>query len=151
MLRVIDVVYYYHKDITDPAIVLEKHRPALGFAEYFATMVDLQMIKHLNYEGKRLVHGVSYRFFRSRNSFWYIPFKTHRYIKSQKPDVVIVEGLVFPLQLIALKLLLGRKCRIIAQHHGVDPFPGLKGWLQKIADRYVDIYLFSSIGNASEW
>ena len=151
MLRVIDVVYYHHDEFRTPAEVLEKHSPSFGFAPYLKDRIDLHFIKHLNFEGKQVTDGVSYSFFKSRNSLLHIPFKTHRYIRSLRPDVVIIEGLIFPLQLIALKLKLGRKCRLIVQHHGEHPFTRIKKLFQQLSDRYIDKYFFTSIGNASEW
>ena len=151
MLKVIDIVYYSHNDHVEPQPVLDIHAPATGFAEFIKDKVDIQFVKHLNYEGTETINDIKYTFFKSGNHFWHIPFKTHRYIKSQRPDIVIVEGLIFPLQLIMLKLQLGKKVKIIAQHHGERPFTGIKGSMQKLAGRFVDTWLFTSTGNATAW
>ncbi|MEO7522438.1 MAG: glycosyltransferase family 4 protein [Ferruginibacter sp.] len=151
MLKVIDVVYYSHSDIYKPQLVLNIHAPASGFAAFIKDRVDFQFVKHLNYEGTESMDGIKYSFFKSRNHFWYIPFKTHRYIKSQRPDIVIVEGLIFPVQLIVLKLQLGKQVRIIVQHHGEKPFTGIKKMFQRIADKCIDTYLFTSKENAKAW
>ena len=151
MLKVIDLVYYSHNDHDKPQQVLNIHAPATGFAEFIKDKVDIQFVKHLNYEGKETINDIKYTFFKSRNRFWYIPFKTHRYIKQQQPDIVIVEGLIFPLQLIMLKLKLGKNVKIIAQHHGEKPFAGIKRVFQKFADQFISAYLFTSIGNVAAW
>src|SRR6188472_583473 len=106
MLIVIDVVYYSHNDYDKPQQVLEKHAPALGFVPFIKDRIDIQFVKHLNYEAIENIDGIKYAFFKSCNRFWHIPFKTHRYIKSQQPDIVVVEGLIFPLQLMMLKFSL---------------------------------------------
>ena len=151
MIRVVDIVYYYHNEFNSPRQVLDKHSPSLGFADFLSGQFQIQFVKHLNYEGFEKIRGKTYAFFKSRNRFWHIPLKTHRYIKSQHPDIVIVEGLVFPLQIIFLKLTLGKTSRIIVQHHGEKPFNGIKVLFQKIADRNIQAYLFTSIKNATEW
>ena len=151
MIKVIDIVYYSHTNITDPLLVLEKHSPSLGFADFLRDEIRMEFIMHMNYEGFEKIRGKSYTFFKGRNRFWHIPFKTHRYIKNQKPDIVIVEGLGFPLQVIFLKWKLGKNCRIFMQHHGEKPYTGIKRFLQILADESISSYLFTSLKNATEW
>src|ERR1700750_1393292 len=98
MIKLIDVVYYSHNNLKDPIQVLEKHALSLGFAKDIRHKVDIQFIKHMNCEDERIINGVKYTFFKRPNRFWQIPFKTHIYIKRQQPDVILVEGLIFPLQ-----------------------------------------------------
>ncbi|MEP6747764.1 MAG: hypothetical protein ABJB86_08560, partial [Bacteroidota bacterium] len=100
MIKVVDVVYYYHRDYETPRQVLHKHGPALDFADFILPHLDIQFIKHINYSGVEKINGMLYAFFKSSNSFWHIPFITHSYIKKQHPDIIIIEGLRFPLQLI---------------------------------------------------
>jgi len=64
----------------------------------------------------------------------------------------LVQGIIFPVQVIALRLALGKKVKIIAQHHGEQPFINtIKRRLQKLADKYIDAYLFTAKGNARKW
>src|SRR4051812_32088676 len=115
-MKVIDVVYYSHNDSSSTKEVIEKHAPSFGYIPFLQDKVDIQLVKHFKNEVKEEVNGVPVIFFKRQNKFWHIPFKTHQYIRSAKPDIVIIEGLVFPLQLIVLKLLLGKRCAIIVQH-----------------------------------
>lgn len=151
MLKVIDLVYYSHNDYDKPQPVLKIHAPATGFAPFLKNRVDIQFVKHLDYEGTEVIDDIKFSFFKKSNSFWNIPFKTNRYIKSQQPDIVIVEGLIFPLQVMMLKFALGKRTKLLSQHHGEKPFTGIKGLFQKLADRYIDAYLFTSGENAREW
>lgn len=151
MLKLIELNYHYHGEFDSPAQVLARHRLSDGYAEPLSGRIDIKMIKHLNYAGEKRSGKIQYHFFKSRNSFWYIPLKSHRFIMNKKPDVILIQGLVFVLQVIALRIMSGKKCCIIAQHHGERPFKGLKGFLQKIADRCIDAYLFSSLENAEKW
>jgi len=114
MIKVVDIVYHHHSEFNKPLQVLEKHAPSLGFADFIQKSIQFIFVKHLNYNGVEYINGKAYAFFRGGNRFWHIPFKTHRYIRSQHPDIVLVEGLIFPLQLMLLKWMLNKNCRIIS-------------------------------------
>lgn len=151
MIKLIDLNYHTHSYLSRPEEVLELQKASIGFVEFIKDKLSIQLIKHLNYEGEKWVNDIKYVFFKSRNKFWYIPFKTHRYVQKQNPDIVLIQGLIFPLQLIALKIKLGKKTKIIVQYHGEKPFGGIKKFFQKITDHYIDLYLFTSVENANEW
>jgi glycosyltransferase involved in cell wall biosynthesis len=150
-MKLVELNYHCHIEYDKPEQVLAKHELSSGFIHFIKQRVQLILIKHLNYTGNAVIAGIPYHFFKSRNKFWYIPFKTHRFIKKEKPDVVLVQGFVFVLQVIFLRWALGRNCVIIAQHHGEKPFSGIKGFLQRTADTSIDGYLFTSAGNADDW
>jgi glycosyltransferase involved in cell wall biosynthesis len=151
MIKLIDLNYHSHSKISNPEEVLEIQKASIGFVQFIKERLSIHLIKHMNFEGERTINGVCYSFFKSKNKFWYIPFKTHQFIKKEEPDIVLIQGLVFPLQLIALKFQLGKRTKIIVQHHGEKPFAGIKKIFQKIADRYVCLYLFTSVENAEEF
>ena len=150
-LRLIDLNYYYHGDIINPDAVLQIHAPSDAYASYMQEKAHVNFVKHANCETSITHNGTPFYFFRSRNRFWHIPFATTAFVKKQLPGIVLVQGLVFPLQVIWLKWKLGKKVKIIAQHHGERPFSGLKGLFQRIADKSIAAYLFTSHGNAAEW
>lgn len=148
MIKLVDLTYYTHTEYTQPAQVLQRHKEPLGYIAFIKNLLQVQVVKHLNYEGVENIEGVQYAFFKSSNSFLKIPFKTHRYIKQQQPGVVLVQGFVFPLQVIALRLKLGRRVKIIIQHHGEKPFTGVKKLFQKIACRCAGAFMFTALDNA---
>lgn len=151
MLKLVDLTLYCHKDFDHPPQLYKHHEASIGFAEYIKDKLNPHFIKHLNYNGHDNYKGIPFTFFKRNNSFWSIPFKTFKYIKSLEPDIVLVQGLIFPLQVIYLRKMLGGKPKIIVQHHGEVPFLGIKHWLQKKADKSIDAYIFTSIGNANIW
>jgi glycosyltransferase involved in cell wall biosynthesis len=151
MIKLIDLTYYSNLEYNQPSQLIEAQKEALGFISFIKNLLNIEIVKHLNYEGSSLVDDVRFTFFKKQNRFWNIPFKTHAYIKKQHPDVVLVQGLIFPLQVLILRNALGRKCKIIVQHHGEKPFSGIKAFFQKLADKSIDAYLFTSIGNAQPW
>lgn len=151
MIKLVELNYHCHTEYTRPEQVIAKHKLSSGFIHFIKDRVDLLLVKHLNYEGETRIEDIRYRFFKSVNSFWYIPFKTHRFIKKEDPGVILVQGFVFVLPVIFLRWKLGRRCVILVQHHGERPFTGLKGFLQRWADASIDGYLFTSLDNATEW
>lgn len=151
MIKLVDITYYTHNEYTYPLQVLQRHKESLIYIEEIRKMLLVQVIKHLGYENVEEINGVRFAFFKSKNGFFHIPAKTHYYLKKQQPDVVLVQGFVFPIQVIALRLKLGKKVKIIIQHHGERPFTGVKKIFQKIACKYADAFLFTALGNAENY
>ncbi|WCT14596.1 glycosyltransferase family 4 protein [Mucilaginibacter jinjuensis] len=151
MIKLVDVTYYTHLEYHKPEQVLEKHHLVTRYAEFLRDKMQVQFVKHAGFEGFSLHNGLLYNFFKGINKFRYLPFKANRFISKQQPDVVLVQGLVFPLQVILLRMQCKRNCKIIVQHHGELPFKGMKLVFQKLASKCVDAYLFTSAGNADEW
>lgn len=149
-IRFIEINYYCHWEYDDPENVILKHYPSNLFAAELAKQAEVVLVKHMNYDGMLWQNNIIYRFFRRRNNFWSMPAAAHRFIAKQKPDVLLVQGLIFPLQVIRLRKKLGRNCIILLQHHGEVPFKRKKIF-QRMADRSVDGYLFSSLETANEW
>lgn len=150
-LRLVDLNYHCHDAVTSPDDVLALHAASDGYAFLLNEKMDVSFVKHANCDLLHKSRQISFRFFKSRNRFWHIPFASHSYIKKLQPDIVLVQGLVFPLQVILLSVFLGRKTAIIVQHHGEKPFGGLKLLLQRVADKFIRAYIFTSTGNAAAW
>ncbi|NHA02947.1 glycosyltransferase family 4 protein [Mucilaginibacter sp. HC2] len=151
MIKLVDLTYYAHLNYTHAAQVKENHSPALAFAPYLIHKIDFCFVKHASFEEHVVMDGVPYHFFKGCNRFWSITLKTHRFIKKLKPDIILVQGFIFPLQVIFLRLFCGRGFKIMIQHHGGLPFSGIKGWLQKIACSFADAFIFTAAGNAGAW
>jgi len=151
MIKLVDVTYYTHLEYNRPEQVLEKHTLVTRYAELLRDKMQVQFVKHAGFERFSLHKGLYYHFFKGINKFRYLPFKANYFISKQQPDVVLVQGLVFPLQVILLRIHCHRNCKIVVQHHGELPFRGIKLWFQKLASRYIDAYLFTSAGNAEIW
>lgn len=151
MIKLIDLNYHTHSQISNPEEVVALQKPSIGYADFIKDKLSIELVRHMNYEGEKNMNHVKYRFFKSKNKFWYIPFKTHRYIKTMQPDIILIQGFIFPLQIIALRWSLGDKVKIILQHRGGKPFTGIKKRLQQLSDRYINAYLFTGAENANEW
>lgn len=151
MIKLVDLTYYSHLNYKKPGQVFENHFPALAFAAHLKNELDFNFIKHASFEEQAIFDGVPYFFFKGGNRFWSVSFKTHRFIKELKPDIVLVQGFVFPLQVIFLRLFCGKNFKIIIQHHGELPFGGVRGRFQKIACSMVNGFIFTAAGNADIW
>jgi glycosyltransferase involved in cell wall biosynthesis len=108
-------------------------------------------IKQINYEGDCLYKGVHYYFINFNKKRTFFPWKLNRLVKSFNPDIVFLQGLHTPLQFLQLGLQLNKKTKVIAQHHAEKPLMGFRKYLQKMADKFVDAYLFASHDMGLEW
>jgi glycosyltransferase involved in cell wall biosynthesis len=150
-MKIVDIVYHCHNEFNKPQELLEKHRPTLSFVDFLDGRVDYTVVRHLNYRGIEMRNGTTYAFFKRPNKPWQIPRATHKYIRQLAPDFVFVHGFVFPLQVIALKFAVGRHCQIVLQHHAELPVPSTRLAFQKIADRCIAAYSFTSSKTALPW
>jgi len=149
-MTIIELNYHCH-DTAQVDKVVQLHWPSSGYLHLLKNQATVLLVKHLQHKGHQVIDGVPYHFFNNKNRFWYIPFVTHRFIKRQQPDIVLVQGLVFPLQVIVLKWLLGKRTLLVSQHHGEQPWRGIKGWFQRRADKCIAAYTFTALDNAVPW
>lgn len=149
-MKFIEINYHFHRELNTPDAVIVKHLPSNLFAEELSKTASVTLVKHLAYEGAYHRNEIHYRFFRRHNNFWQIPSSTHCFIKKQKPDVVLIQGFIFPLQVIALRRAVGSNCKIILQHRADVPFRRKK-FFQQWADKSINAYFFTAIEQADEW
>jgi len=143
--------YILTDEYNDPEAWLYRISFYTGILEALGRNNEVVSIEQINYQG--WYHKNNVRFYFMKLNAWQrlFPTKLHHFIKIQKPDVVFVQGLHFPLQVLQLRMVLGNKVKIIAQHHAELPFKGIRKPLQWLASRYVDAYLFSSKALGMEW
>jgi len=145
------VTYAPSLNFDSPESWFERTEGYAGAPERLSRENTVFNIKQINYEGICTHNGVQYHFKNFGNKKKRFPWRLNRYVKSLNPDIVFVQGLHNPLQLIQLKMLLDKKTKIIAQNHAEKPFSGIRKIIQKIADRYVDAYLFASREMGMDW
>jgi glycosyltransferase involved in cell wall biosynthesis len=145
------VSYNYDPGYNSPEKWITRIKGYAGVLTSLSENNKVTRIKQMNYEGDELYNGVNFKFVNYHDHTLHFPLKLHRLIKSLQPDVVVVHGLHNPLQVIQLRFHLNKKTKIIAQNHAEKPASGLKKHLQKIADKYVDAYLFASKAMGLDW
>ncbi|MDB5151563.1 MAG: glycosyltransferase family 4 protein [Mucilaginibacter sp.] len=143
--------YLFIKEYNNPESWIERIKAYTGILEALARNNEVISIEQIDYQGEYVKDGVRYYFKRFNRPGTLFPGDLHGFIKSQKPDVVVIQSLHYPLQVIQLRLRLGRKTKIIIHNHAEKPFRGIKKYLQKIADVCTDAYLFASHDMGAEW
>jgi glycosyltransferase involved in cell wall biosynthesis len=150
-MKIVSTSYVNTPEYNDPEKWLERISFYTGLLEELAKHYAVESIEQINYNGKLQKNKTTYHFLNFKKKKLYIPFELHRYIKNLKPDIVFVNGFIFPSQIIQLRKTLGKAVRIIVLHRAEKPFSGIKGYMQKIADKFVNAYLFVSDEFSTEW
>jgi glycosyltransferase involved in cell wall biosynthesis len=150
-MKIVSTSYVNTNSFNDPQKWLDRISFYTGLLEELARKYEVESIEQINYTGQLIQNEVTYHFLNFKKEKLWFPGKLHRYIKDLKPDVLFVNGFIFPIQIIQLRRELGRKVKIIVLHRAEKPFTGIKAYLQKLADRSVDAYLFASDEFGEEW
>ena len=150
-MKIVSTSYSNTLEYRDPLSWLKRINFYTGLLEELAKQHTVLSIERINHEGIYEQNGVCYRFLRHQQKITRFPWRMHRFIKDFRPDVVLVNGFIFPLQILQLRWKLGRKAKIIILHRAEKPFSGLKRYWQKMADSCVDAYLFSSKEFGRHW
>ena len=82
---------------------------------------------------------------------WTMPMKLLHLTRTLKPDVLHVNGLIFPVQVAMLRTAVGNRGRIVVQHHGELPARGRLLPLQRLCLRLADAFIFNGVANADIW
>ena len=149
-MKFVDVSYYYN-DTNDAGCLLNAHAANLGYLEFLPANWEVSMVKFLTAEGY-VQHGrTRFHYFKGSASSRWVPKVANRFIAQLAPDVVLFHGMIFPLKLLALKRQLPDHTKLIVQHHAELPASGIKGWLQQLACKAIDAYIFSARELADPW
>ena len=151
MFTLADITFFANGEYSDTSALIEAQKTSYIYLEHFSKNAAVTVIKHYTNSSIQINPVNGFRFFKASNRFGWISLDTIRFLKNLNPDIILVEGLIFPVQVICLKILLPRKLLFIAKHQAERPFKGIKRWLQVIADRRMNAYFFTSIANAQEW
>jgi glycosyltransferase involved in cell wall biosynthesis len=79
------------------------------------------------------------------------PVALYRLLDDLAPDVVHVNGFVFPVQVAELRWRLPSRTPIVIQHHGERPHRWWRIWAQRVTRNCVDGFLFSADDIADPW
>jgi len=150
-MRIVFLSYNYSPDIRSPQEWLERIQFYIGWSEILAKKHTVIRIDQINFEGHFSHLGIQYYFIRSGKKRNYFPWRLNRLVRELKPDLVVVSSLQFPLQVIQLRICLGKKTKIILQHHAEKPFRGLRRYIQHLASQKTDAFLFTSCETGAYW
>lgn len=151
-MRIVHLSHNVVSDYRDPEAWLKRLDFFTGILEATTKYATVKSFYRIAYTGELERNGVFYQFENPTRWQQWLPFRLHAHVKAFDPDVVIIHGLIFPLQLLLLRIQLLRKVKIIAQHHAERPFRGIRKVLHWLVDRYViDAYFFSAYDLAEAW
>jgi glycosyltransferase involved in cell wall biosynthesis len=150
-MRIVFTSYVSSPEFEEPLVWLNRINGYTGILEGLSKNHEVIGIEKINYKGDYFQDGVQYCFLKQRKKVLLFPFRLHQFIKKLQPDIVFINGFIFPLQIIQLRLTQGKKTRIFILHRAEKPYKGIKRWLQKLADKCVRGYLFTSFESAAEW
>ncbi len=150
-MKLVFTSYVKSPEYDQPQRWLKRIEGYIGILESLNNDHTVISIERINYQGEYSQNGVYYYFIPQKKKTNLFPFKQHRLVKALKPDVVFVNGLIFPLQVIQLRMKLGKSVKIIGLHHAEKPFTGLKKYLQQWADKCFDAYCFTSVEFGTTW
>ncbi|HEY8780550.1 MAG TPA: glycosyltransferase family 4 protein [Mucilaginibacter sp.] len=147
----LSVSYNYSPAFDSPESWFKRTEGYAGIMECLSKAHTVINVKQIRYTGSQFHNGVQYHFVNFGKKDTWFPWRLNHFIKNLKPDIVIIQGLHHSLQLIHLHFLLNKNTKIIAHHHAEKPFTGIKKYIQRIADRFVGVYLFASQVMGMEW
>jgi glycosyltransferase involved in cell wall biosynthesis len=150
-MKIVSTSYLESPEYSDPDDWLRRIQGYIGILEALATDHEVFAFERISHKGAYKRNGVHYFFVDSSRHVTRFPFSMHRTIKNLQPDVVLVNGFMFPLQVIQLRMKLGKRVKILLFHRADKPFNSYKKYLQRIADYCVDGYLFASKELGKEW
>jgi len=153
-MRILFGTYVKIPEFQQPEAWLHRIEGFKEILEHLGRGNEVLSIEQISYEGIYRFKGVEYHFKRfpyKHKLASFFPWRQHRYMSRLRPDVVIVHGLHYAIHTIQLRLKLGWKVKIIAQHHAEKPGKGIRKWIQRIASHCIDAYMFAAQEMGMEW
>src|SRR6187549_3768682 len=102
-MKIVSTSYINTASFSDPGQWLERIDFYTGILEELAKQNEVDSIEQINYNGELDRKGVKYHFLDFKKPRLYFPRRLHGFIKKLKPDVVLVNGFIFPLQIMQLR------------------------------------------------
>ena len=150
-MKIVNLSYARNNGYKDPESWILRIESATRVLEAMAGLAEVVSIHCIGYEGTLSRAGLKYVFLQQSRIQTLFPVRLHKLIKENRPDVVIVHGIIFSWQIILLRWELGPEVKIVVQHHAERPWGGIRGVLQRMADPCIDTYLFAARDLAGPW
>ena len=150
-MRIVFLSYHYSPDISSPEEWIERIKFYIGWNEYLAKKHEVIRVDQINFKGNFEYNGIQFYCVDDGKKKNYFPRKLNRFVKKLNPDIILVSSFLYPLQVMQLRRCVGNKIKIILQHHAEKQFKGLKKYIQYLASRKVDAFLFTSYKTGIDW
>jgi glycosyltransferase involved in cell wall biosynthesis len=163
-LHVVFLNYWYEATMRSIEDLLETYTTLAQWATALhAQGVEVTLVQRFHrrasfrHRGIKIVFNPD--FYGPQLRYWQIPLSLHRAVRSaclegapdRPPTVVHFNGLLFPLQMRALREVLPRRFSLVAQHHAERPSRGSRQQLQRWGLRAADGFFFAASGLAAPW
>ena len=151
MMTFVSITYTKKSHFKEPLTWLHRVRAYIGILDALSRSYCVISIDRINYHGDLFLNGVQHHFPDYGGNRLSAAWKLNRYARSLKPDVVLVQSMLFPLQVILLRIQLGRRAKILVQNHAEGPGSRYRRPFQRLADSFTDAYLFTAKELGAEW
>jgi glycosyltransferase involved in cell wall biosynthesis len=150
-MRIVSTSYSKTASFKDPCKWLERISFYTGLLEELAKQNEVISIERISYTGEVKQKGVRYLFVKQEKEVERFPTEIHKIIREISPDIIFINGFIFPFQLIQLRFSVGSHPKIIVLNRAEKPGQGLKKLLQKFCDRFVTAYFFAAKEDGIKW
>lgn len=150
-MKVLDLNFFHHKNVS-LSEAIQRHRTTYRLlAEPFSEIKPFALLI-ADQQEHECVNGIHFYAIRYHPLFFIRWWKIAGFVRHHQPDVISIHGFIYPVKIIALRLLAGKSFRILVQHHGEMPGRNsIKKRLFALADKCTDGYLFTACGNKEAW
>jgi glycosyltransferase involved in cell wall biosynthesis len=164
-LHVVPLIYFYEPDLTTPESLLDRYATIRPFAKALhdeGVRITVMQRFHTNLDFRD--GGIRYCFCADSCEpalrKWQIPGSFHSSVRAvcttgqpagPVQTAVHVNGLLYPLQLRALRNSLPKDCSAVVQHHADGPWPAFVRPLQRWGLRAADGFFFAAQDLSAWW
>ncbi|WP_431210730.1 glycosyltransferase family 4 protein [Puia sp. P3] len=150
-MQFVCITYTRKAQFSDPKAWLHRIRGYTGLLEALAQKDKVVSIDRINYTGDITAGNVRHIFPDTGTNRLSSAWRLNRLARRLDPDIVLIQGMIFPIQTILLRLQLPRHTKIIIQNHAERPGAGRRKFLQRLADPAIDAYLFTAKEMGDDW
>jgi glycosyltransferase involved in cell wall biosynthesis len=164
-LHIVPLIYFYEADLTTPELLLERYSTIRPFAKALHDEgVRVTVLQRFHTDLDFWDEGIRFRFCADSRKpalrKWEIPGSYHSAVRAVCTEdhlpgpvhtAVHLNGLLYPLQLRALRNSLPPNCSIVVQHHAGAPWSALARPLQRWGLRAADGFFFAAKDLAAPW
>ena len=138
-MRIVQANAVYDPSLKTPPALLDAYRTLTEWSDAVAKAgARVSVVQRFHSDAAIERDGISYQFVTDKLTPWLstsdAPASFIDAIKTQSPDVVHLNGLIFPALVTGIRAALGDRVTIVVQHHGGE-FPirgsGVIGWWQQ--------------------
>jgi glycosyltransferase involved in cell wall biosynthesis len=165
-IRVVQVNYVFDDTLADPDALLAEYSTLTGWSDALVAAGAERVVvaQRFRRDARLTRNGIDYIFCRDEADGhprpWTWPRRLHQAVADAQPDIVHLNGLIFPVQTWLLRQVLPSRAALVVQDHGSgEPLAGgrhasglrLPRSLRRRGLREADGFMFSAAGQEVAW